>query len=177
MKKKKYQQGKIILLSEELKKKYKGNVNNIIFRSGWERDFFFVLMKNKNIYSVSSEETVIPYIKPTDGKVHRYFMDFAFEYISRKGKKRKALVEVKPFKQTQRPKKTIITKRHKKPKEYYERKYLRDILTYEINIAKWKAAQEYAIKNGYSFYILTENPKANKRYKMWKYEEIIKSEY
>ena len=46
-----------------------------------------------------SEEIIIPYISPVDGKRHRYFPDF---YV--KIQNRKYLVEVKPFKQTLEPK-------------------------------------------------------------------------
>lgn len=172
-KKGKYEQGVIKLLSETHKKKYQGDPNCIIYRSSWEKDFLFLLLKHKRVTKLSSEEVVIPYIKPTDGKPHRYFMDFAFEIITTKNKVKSYLVEVKPFVQTQPPKKTIITKRHKKPKSYYERKYLNDLMTYEINMAKWEAANEYVKKKGYSgFMILTENPERPNRYKLWKYEEI-----
>ena len=46
-----------------------------------------------------SEEIIIPYISPVDGKRHRYFPDF---YV--KISNRKYLVEVKPLKQTKEPK-------------------------------------------------------------------------
>ena len=101
--KSKYQQGKIILVKEEHRKKYCGDLNNIIYRSSWERDFFKSLITNKYVTKVSSEEIIIPYISPKDGKVHRYFMDFYFESVTTSGKFQKHIIEVKPYIQTQKP--------------------------------------------------------------------------
>ena len=52
-----------------------------------------------SIQEWGSEEIIIPYISPVDGKRHRYFPDF---YV--KIQNRKYLVEVKPFRQTMEPK-------------------------------------------------------------------------
>ena len=54
--------------------KYKGNVNNIIWRSTWERSLMKFLDINPDVIQWSSEETVIPYISPVDNKMHRYFI-------------------------------------------------------------------------------------------------------
>jgi hypothetical protein len=56
--------------------KYAGNVTNIQFRSSWEAAFMQFVDLNPNVVSWGSEEIAIPYIKPTDGKVHRYIPDF-----------------------------------------------------------------------------------------------------
>ena len=55
--------------------KYKGDVNNIIYRSLWEAKCFGWCDKNPNVKSWSSEETVIPYYYDIDKKFHKYFID------------------------------------------------------------------------------------------------------
>ena len=56
------------------------------------------------------------------------------------------LVEVKPLKQTTKPK---VRKRKTKS-------YINECITFEINAAKWKSAREYCEKNGWKFIIITE---------------------
>lgn len=88
-----------------------------------------------------SEEIIIPYISPVDGKRHRYFPDF---YVKIGNKK--YLVEVKPFKQTKEPKtQTKHTKR-----------YINEVVTYAVNQAKWKAAREFCADNNWEFMLITE---------------------
>lgn len=99
-----------------------------------------------HVVSWQAEETVIPYIKPTDMKTHRYFMDVTAEVKTANGGTQKMLIEVKPFKQTQPP------KARKRPTP----KYLKEALDYSINQAKWDAARKYAAERGYLFVILTE---------------------
>ena len=88
-----------------------------------------------------SEEIIIPYISPVDGKRHRYFPDF---YV--KIQNRKYLVEVKPFRQTREPK---TQKRNTK-------RYINEVVTYHINKAKWKAATEFCKDNSWEFMLITE---------------------
>jgi len=88
-----------------------------------------------------SEEIIIPYISPVDGKRHRYFPDF---YV--KIQNRKYLVEVKPFKQTLEPK---TQKRNTK-------RYINEVVTYHINKAKWKAATEFCKDHSWEFMLITE---------------------
>ena len=56
-------------------RKYKGDVNNIICRSSWEKKFCSWCDLNESIIEWGSEEFWIPYRAP-DGKVRRYFPDF-----------------------------------------------------------------------------------------------------
>ena len=58
------------------KKKYKGNPTTIYYRSLWERKFMVYCDKNPRILEWGSEELIIPYRLPTDGRIHRYFPDF-----------------------------------------------------------------------------------------------------
>jgi len=126
--------------------KYRGDPTNIIYRSSWELKMMKYLDDRKEIVSWGSEEIIIPYRSPIDGKLHRYFMDFIVTKINNKGLKETALIEVKPKSQTQPPKKQQkITKR-----------YLNEVTTWGVNEAKWKAAEEYCKDRGWAFYIFTE---------------------
>lgn len=126
--------------------KYKGDPTNIIYRSSWELKFMQYLDAHKSVKRWSSEEIVIPYRSPIDGKLHRYFPDFWVEKINRQGKKDVVLVEVKPYAQTQEPKVSKnLTKR-----------YLNEVATWGINTSKWKAADEYCKDRGWSFMLMTE---------------------
>lgn len=119
-------------------------LNNICFRSSWEKSLMIFLDRNEHIVKWGSEEIAIPYILETDGKLHRYFVDFYIEFDNGK----KVLVEVKPFSQTQKP--TNNSKKRKKT-------ILNETFTYIKNVCKWKAAKQFAEKNGMDFQIWTEN--------------------
>ena len=126
--------------------KYQGDPENIICRSSWERKFCNYCDTNPNILKWASEEFSIPYVSPTDNRVHRYFPDFLIEVKETSGKIKKYVVEVKPAKQTQPPKQgKRITK-----------SFLYEAKTYAVNQAKWKAAAEFCLDNGVEFKIITE---------------------
>ena len=95
----------------------------------------------------SSESIVIPYISPVDGRVHRYFVDLAFKFKSSNGIVVKYLVEIKPYKFTKRPEKTLRKR---------QRTYLAESYQYAVNMSKWEAAKQWAEKHGYKFIIITE---------------------
>lgn len=122
--------------------KYLGDPSNIIMRSSWETMFANWCDKNSAIIKWNSEETVIPYRCPTDGRIHRYFVDFR---VTVKGGKT-YLVEVKPFKQTMPP--TFPGRK--------TQRYLTESLTFMKNQAKWQAATEYCKDRGWEFKIITE---------------------
>ena len=82
------------------RKKYRGDVNNIIYRSLWERTFMKYCDDNPDIIEWGSEEIIIPYVSPIDGRRHRYFPDF----FVKTSKGDKFLIEVKPKSQTKPPK-------------------------------------------------------------------------
>ena len=69
----KYRQGIYTLAHPE---KYKGNKNQICWRSSWECKMMKFLDFNPNVIEWSSEETIIPYQNPLTGRVSRYFVDF-----------------------------------------------------------------------------------------------------
>ena len=60
----------------ERPEKYKGNARNINYRSMWERKVMSSLDRNDNVLEWASEEIIIPYESPLDGKLHRYYPDF-----------------------------------------------------------------------------------------------------
>ena len=126
--------------------KYKGNPTNIVYRSGWELKLMLYLDSRKDVVSWASEEIIIPYRSPIDGKIHRYYPDFIVTKINSNGKKETTLIEVKPKKQTVPP----------EPKSKVNKKYLAEVATWGVNEAKWKAANEYCKDRGWSFQIFTE---------------------
>lgn len=124
--------------------KYKGDVKNIIYRSSWEAKFLMKLDNDPDVISYSSEEIFIWYLSPIDNKWHRYFPDMIYETKSGK----KIMVEIKPHFQTVPP---TISESKKK-----SNKYIKEVMTWGINQAKWKYAIEYCNKRGIEFQILTE---------------------
>jgi len=77
--------------------KYKGDPTNIIWRSTWELRFLKYLDTNPAILEYGSEEIVVPYISPLDGKAHRYYVDFHFIVRTKEGINKKYLVELEEF--------------------------------------------------------------------------------
>ena len=70
-------------------KKYRGNPTRIIYRSMWEKKFMIFCDRTKSIVEWGSEEIIIPYRCPTDGKVHRYYPDFYIKVLNKDGKYKK----------------------------------------------------------------------------------------
>ena len=116
-------------------RKYKGDPTSVVFRSLWEKKFMEYCDKNPNIIEWSSEEIIIPYKDPVRKKIRRYFPDFYMKVKEVNGKTQSYLVEVKPKKQTELPKKPLLRKNKKA--------YLAEVMTYATNTAKWKAAERY----------------------------------
>lgn len=126
--------------------KYKGDPTNIIYRSGWELKLMLRLDEDKQILSWGSEEIIIHYRSPIDGKIHRYYPDFIVTKINKDNVKETVIIEVKPAKQLNPPfRQQKMTKR-----------YLTEVKTWGINEAKWKAASEYCKDRGWKFVIFTE---------------------
>jgi hypothetical protein len=123
--------------------KYVGDVNNIVYRSLWERNTFRWIDTQSSIVYWNSEECVIPYVCETDNKVHRYFMDLWFQ--TKDGKN--YIIEIKPKGQTKPPK---TPQRKTRP-------YIKESLTYVKNQSKWKAASEFALDRGWKFEVWTED--------------------
>ena len=125
-------------------KKYKGDPNNIVYRSSWELRVMKWLDEHPNIVWWASEELPIPYVSPVDNKVHRYFPDFVAK-VKQADKETTMVLEVKPYKQTQKPTQKRQTKR-----------FLQEVVTYAVNQEKWRAADLFCKEHGWQFKILTE---------------------
>ena len=132
----------------EYPRKYKGDPNNIICRSSWERKFCRWCDLNENILEWGSEEFCIPYRSPVDRRVHRYFPDFIIKVREQTGDVKRYVIEVKPKKQTRPPVQT--TKKRTKT-------YINEVKTYAVNEAKWKAADEWCKDRLIEFKIITED--------------------
>jgi hypothetical protein len=127
--------------------KYTGDPTNIIMRSSWETKFAIWCDRNPAVVKWNSEETIVPYVCPTDNKWHRYFIDFKIQIRDKQGVLKTYLVEIKPDKQTRPPE---IPNRKTK-------RFLIEAATYMKNEAKWKAAKQFALDRGWEFIILTEH--------------------
>lgn len=127
--------------------KYVGDYKNIIYRSSWEARVMNWLDKNPSIVSWASEEIVIPYVSPVDGRWHRYFPDFVVKVKDKNGVTKTMMLEVKPKKQTKQPEQQKrVTKR-----------YITEVTTWGVNQAKWKAATEYCLDRNWEFKLITED--------------------
>lgn len=126
--------------------KYKGDANNIIFRSLWERQVMKWLDENTNVIEWQSEEVAVPYISPIDNRYHRYFPDFIAKMKRPDDSTITVMLEVKPAAQTKEPKTT------KKKTQ----RYITEVATWGVNQAKWKYAKEYCADRGWEFRLITE---------------------
>lgn len=128
------------------------NKSPIVFRSFLEARLFRILDSNPSVLKWSSEETVIPYVHPiktqeSGQKTYaRYFVDVFMEMKIGDEIKR-FIVEIKPFKQTEKPE---VNNRKKPSTILYEN------AMYSINMAKWTAAKAWAKKKNMEFMIITE---------------------
>ena len=126
--------------------KYKGTYP-IVYRSSLELHVMRWFDQCTYVIEWGSESVVIPYVKPTDGKVHRYYTDFNVIMRDKRGRVLKYIIEVKPYKQTIPPK----VHGNKKPKTL-----LYEQVNYAINLAKWDSAEDWCKKHGYIFSKVTE---------------------
>tara|TARA_B100000945_G_C19993354_1_gene417604 strand:- start:207 stop:557 length:351 start_codon:yes stop_codon:yes gene_type:complete len=103
-----------------------------------------------SILKWSSEEVVVPYRSPIDGRRHRYFPDFWIRVKTSDGFVKESLIEIKPKAQCSPPKGPPKDNRKK-------RRYIREVKTWGVNEAKWKAATAYCKDRNWKFQILTED--------------------
>ena len=126
-------------------KKYIGDPNNIVYRSGWERTFMKYLDDRESVIRWASEEISVPYYNPMKKRVAKYFPDFYVEYKKKEGGVKKCLIEIKPLRECSPPKYTKRTKNVMIAESLFAQ-----------NNAKWAAAREFCEDNGLEFRILTE---------------------
>jgi hypothetical protein len=125
--------------------KYRGDPNNIIYRSSWELKVMKYFDDHPDVVWWASEEMHIPYRNPIDQKIHRYFPDFIVKMKKKDGSVMTYLVEVKPYSQTMMPTQKKKTKR-----------FIQEAATYAVNQEKWRAADNFCQEHGWKFLILTE---------------------
>lgn len=97
---------------------------------------------DKNILEWSSEEIVIPYRSPVDGKPHRYFVDFKVKTSTGQT----ILIEVKPANKLEKP---VVPKKITK-------RFINEVAEWGVNQAKFEAAKEYCADRAWTFLIFTE---------------------
>jgi hypothetical protein len=124
--------------------KYIGDPTKIVYRSSWELLFSKFLDFNSNVKFWSSEEIVIPYYFPLDGKMHRYFPDYWVEFHNGK----KVIIEIKPYNETIEP----VLKKGGNKRVFADR-----MATYLKNKAKWEAAKEFCKDRGWEFHVFDEH--------------------
>ena len=127
--------------------KYVGDPKNIIYRSSWECRVMDWLDRNPDIISWASEELIVPYISPVDGRWHRYFPDFLVKVKTKSNTVKTMMLEVKPKKQTSAP----------EPQKRKTKRYINEVMTWGVNQSKWKYAKEYCLDRGWEFHIITED--------------------
>ena len=126
--------------------KYRGDPTNIIYRSLWERNCMRYFDENPNVLKWSSEEVIVPYKSPIDGRYHRYFPDFLIRVKNKQGQLETIMIEVKPYKETREP----------KPQKRLTKNYLYEVKTWGINKSKWEAAIQFCKDRKWKFMIITE---------------------
>jgi hypothetical protein len=127
--------------------KYKGNVSNILYRSSWEREFMKWCDASPSVHQWMSEERAIWYFDPIAKKKRRYFPDFLIKYVRSDGIVCEEVIEIKPSRQVAGP--------NPNPKRR-TKAWMNSVNTYVTNMAKWKAAAEWASDRGMSFRLITE---------------------
>ena len=129
--------------------KYKGDPTKVIYRSSWEARVMKYLDENPNVLQWQSEEVIVPYVSPIDGKYHRYFPDFVIKIRDKYDNIAVKMIEIKPSSQSKPP-------QVKQKGQRTTRKYLQEVMTWGVNQAKWTAATEYCADRKWQFVVLTE---------------------
>lgn len=126
--------------------KYKGD-SFPIFRSAWEARMMRFLDLNENVIEWVSEQPLVPYLNPNTNTVWNYHPDFVIKIKSSNGIKIQ-MIEIKPKKQTMPP---VMTESKRK------NTFIKEMMAWNMNVAKWKNAKEYCKQKGWEFIILTED--------------------
>lgn len=103
-----------------------------------------------SILKWASEPHPIPYYSKVNKKWRRYFVDFIIKIKKRDGTVENLMIEVKPNKERNLPKPP------KRMTGKAKARYLKEMMTYQVNQDKWDAAREYARKRGMKFVVADE---------------------
>jgi len=117
------------------------------YLSSYEYHMFSFLDRSPAVVKWGAEMVVVPYYNEVKKRKARYIVDVYVKYKDKDGNFKEELIEIKPFDQTQPP------KRGRKRKDVY----MEEMFTYIQNQNKWEAAQKYAEERGWEFRIMTEN--------------------
>lgn len=137
--------------------KYIGNIEKIIYRSGWEFKFMMFCDKNDSILKWSSEPLRIPYTCPVskdkfgNPKKRVYLVDFWLEVLTVDGSIKKYLIEIKPLQQLIKPKPLIDKITEKKLQNYNTA-----LATWLVNREKFSTATKYCDSMGWKFSVITQ---------------------
>ena len=134
--------------------KYVGKLP-IILRSSWEFHFANIIDNHPNVCFWASESIAIQYIHPIKNKKCNYYPDFVVEFIKSDGTKTIEVIEIKPM-QDGMP----GTSKRSKNRLFEDSRYA-------VNVAKWRAAQQYCRQRGFVFKVLTEHQLFGKRGKKY----------
>jgi len=126
--------------------KYVGDPKNIIFRSSYELKFFNYIDNDPRIIQWASEEMFVRYMSPVDNKPHKYYPDVVLVKRQSDGTEQTIMIEIKPASQTRPP----------EVQKQKTRRYITEVMTWGVNQAKWKAAEEYCNDRKWKFMIMTE---------------------
>jgi hypothetical protein len=126
--------------------KYIGDKTQIIYRSSWELRAFKWCDNTESIIQWSSEPFPIQYFDQSTDKIRRYFPDLFVKIRDKEGIIKNYLIEIKPEKQTNPPKKG-----RKKTATY-----LNEVATYQKNLSKWQQAEKFCESNNMIFRVVTE---------------------
>jgi len=133
--------------------KYKGNPNNIIFRSSWELVCMRRFDLDPSIIFWASEEIGVPYLDRSSidadtgkRKSRMYYPDFIVKKKNKDGAITTIMIEIKPYVQSVPPVKGKKT----------DQRFLTEVSTFAKNISKWEYAREFCRRKGWQFIVLTE---------------------
>jgi hypothetical protein len=160
-----YKQGYFKPMNPE---KYRGNTNEIIFRSMWEHRFMMWCDIHKNIVKWSSEPVNIPYLNPCarlvngvyEPAIHNYYVDFFITVKKDDLPAESWLIEIKPGMQV--PTTEQIQRLHKMINEGSKtdkkiKRFNRELKTLLVNRAKFLAAKKFAKERGCKFSVCDEH--------------------
>lgn len=142
-----YKQGYYIPTNKE---KFVGHLNKegVPYRSSLELKFMRLIDANPNVekWTYEHPDTKISYFDPMMQKQRTYYPDFWMQ-MRVKGELKTFLIEVKPYSQTQIPKRSV-----KKSKSTYSRE-LQTNLNVEV---KRRSAEKFCAERGWKYLFVTE---------------------
>lgn len=115
-------------------------VQPVIYRSGWEKQFCEYCDTTDSIIFWMSEPIKILYKNPIQNRMSFYVPDFIIHYIDKSKKLHKVMIEIKPMKEASL----------KEASNGYDR------LMIAKNAMKWQSAINFCKKRGYEFKVLSD---------------------